>query len=193
MDLTILYKIYQDNSEYTTLLLSTGLLGLFFFGQLQNLLLNSLIVGILAHESLILLTMKEENESGVDLATNSVYSKIILKKYIIFTQIILVEQFLGWIWGAGFIILLLNIFKIACLLLTLQGDNSFLIVNDRVISPLFRKYETTLNKYVDKLRDRANKLQHNNDKTVSSINSYNIIELVSYLYQKFKPIVKKIQ
>ena len=43
--------------------------------------------------------MKEENESGVDLATNSVYSKIILKKYIIFTQIILVEQFLGWIWG----------------------------------------------------------------------------------------------
>ena len=169
MDLTIVYKIYQDNNEYTTLLLSTGLLGLFFFGQLQNLLLNSLIVGILAHKSLILLTMKEENESGVDLATNSVYSKIILKKYIIFTQIILVEQFLGWIWGAGFIILLLNIFKIACLLLTLQGDNSFLIVNDLVISPLFRKYENTLNKYVDKLRDRANELQHNNDKSALSL------------------------
>lgn len=170
MDVATLYTIYNDNASN---LKNLGLffLGLFVMsGYMQVLVVNTLIFGFLGYKTMTWMTnMNTDPELMSEALTNQ---STLLKQWVTMSALIVLEYFLGSLFGTLFVI-----FKLGAFIVLLQNSHQLLAVYDTLLVTLFVKYQDQLDTVFNYLEAKANTLR-TRDVNVER-KSYNILNMLA--------------
>lgn len=170
MDVATLYTIYNDNASN---LKNAGLffLGLFVMsGYMQVMVINTLIFGFLGYKTMTFLTsMPSDPELQSENLTNQ---STLLKQWVVMSSLVVIEYFLGGFLGTIFVVL-----KLGAFVVLLQNSSQLLTVYDTLLSTLFTKYQSQLDRVFGYLEAQANTIRTR--EVGAERKSYNILNMLA--------------
>ena len=160
-----IFSIIEDNKQIIKLAGIITSIGLFLGGYLQNIIINGSIMLYLSYSSFKVLGALNDHPIERDLMV------LLIKKWILFTCLMIVEHLTGFILHFPVIGLGYNISKLFFLVLLLQNSEHLTIVYD-IVGQGFAVYEEQLDKYIELAEDQAKQFRIDNQTNIDQYNLY---------------------
>jgi len=175
MDLGTLYTIYKDNTTNFRILGGFLIAVLIVGGYVQTILLNTLIFGYLCYKTIELLTLVPHGDDSEVLRQKGVYytecSTDLLKQWVVFSSLIVLEYFLGFLVG-----IIYTSLKLALFVFLLQDNPNIFLIYNFLIIPVYTRYQSYISQLFSFLELKANTLKTREPGDPSQIRkSYNVL------------------